>query len=126
VAFDFHKKIFTTHTFGKYPVTFPTFSAQRQVLEIPADKMEKLLTKNCSGFVIQLQTLLVCSESPSEQLPKITSLLQEFSDVFGEPADLPPHRACDHSIHLKEGALPLVHRPYRVPHRQKSEVEKQI
>jgi hypothetical protein len=126
VAFDFRKKTFTLHKFGRYPVTFPTCSGQKQVIEIHADKMEKLLTKNCSGFIIQLHTLSVCSEDNTKQHPEIASLLQHFTDVFAEPPGLPPHRSYDHSIHLKDGAVPPILRPYRVPHRQKSEVEKQI
>jgi hypothetical protein len=126
VAFDFHKKIFTMHKFGRYPVTFPTCTAQQQVIEISAEKMDKLLSKNCSGFIIQLNTLSASSDSNTEQLPEISQLLMQFSDVFAEPTELPPHRSCDHSIHLKDGAIPPALRPYRVPHRQKSEVEKQI
>jgi hypothetical protein len=123
VAFDFHRKVFTLHKFGRYPVTFPTCSAQQQVIQILAGKMEKLMTKNCSGVIIQLHMLSVCPEDSLPQYPAITSLHQQFSDVFVEPQDLPPHRSCDHSIHLKEGAVPPVIRPYGVPHRQKTEVE---
>jgi hypothetical protein len=107
VAFDFHKKIFTMHKFGCYPVTFPTCTAQQQVIEISAEKMDKLLSKNCSGFIIPLNTLSAHSDSNTEQLPEISQLLMTFSDVFAEPMELPPHRSCDHSIHLKDGAIPL-------------------
>lgn len=39
---------------------------------------------------------------------------------------MPPERSCDHAIPLKENATPPMVRPYRVPHNQKSELEKQI
>ncbi|KAL4324350.1 hypothetical protein GQ457_11G020520 [Hibiscus cannabinus] len=42
-----------------------------------------------------------------------------------EPSGLPPNRGCDHRIPLKPGSGPIVVRPYRYPHFQKDEIEKQ-
>uniref|UniRef100_A0A8R7UXQ1 Reverse transcriptase domain-containing protein n=1 Tax=Triticum urartu TaxID=4572 RepID=A0A8R7UXQ1_TRIUA len=39
---------------------------------------------------------------------------------------MPPLRECDHAIPLKAGTDPPRVRPYRVPHQQKAEMEKQI
>jgi hypothetical protein len=52
--------------------------------------------------------------------------LHEFEDIFAATTTLPPHRSCDHSIPLKEGSKPPNIRPYRVPHKQKDEVDKLI
>ncbi|KAK3136157.1 hypothetical protein QOZ80_5BG0428960 [Eleusine coracana subsp. coracana] len=52
-------------------------------------------------------------------------LLEEFTDVFEEPRDLPPQRFRDHRIHLKPGTPPIVVRPYRYPANQKDELERQ-
>ena len=50
-------------------------------------------------------------------------ILTEFREVLAEPKGLPPHRSCDHRIHLQEGTDPVVVRPYRYPHLTKDEIE---
>jgi hypothetical protein len=52
-------------------------------------------------------------------------LLDLFADLFTEPTGLPPERPCDHRIHLKPGTDPIAVRPYRYPHLQKDELERQ-
>jgi len=52
-------------------------------------------------------------------------LLDLFADLFTEPIGLPPERPCDHRIHLKPGTEPIAVRPYRYPHLQKDELERQ-
>ena len=62
----------------------------------------------------------VVSKLPAE----VETLLQEFSQVFETPTELPPLRGHEHSITLKEGAQPVCQRPYRYPFYQKNEIEK--
>jgi hypothetical protein len=45
---------------------------------------------------------------------------------FSTNTVLPPHKACDHEIPLKEDDKPPNIRPYRVPQKQKDEVENLI
>lgn len=45
----------------------------------------------------------------------MTSLLEEFADIFEEPHSLPPQRRYDHHIHLLLGTAPVAVRPYRYP-----------
>lgn len=52
-------------------------------------------------------------------------VLVEFDDLFQEPEGLPPLRSCDHLIPLSPGIGPVVVRPYRYPHFQKDEIERQ-
>jgi hypothetical protein len=52
-------------------------------------------------------------------------LLDTFATVFAEPADLPPSRAHDHHIILKQGAQSVEVRPYRYPAAHKDELEGQ-
>ena len=53
-------------------------------------------------------------------------LLQQFSQVFEEPTELPPSRGKEHGITLESGARPVSVRPFRYPQVQKAEIERQI
>ena len=53
------------------------------------------------------------------------ALLTSFSHLFRDPQGLPPQRRYDHRIHLKDPSKPTTVRPYRYPHLQKAELEKQ-
>ena len=60
-------------------------------------------------------------------VPKsITQLLGQYQDIFKEPTSLPPVRELDHQIPLIPDAKPFKINPYRYPHMQKSEIERQI
>jgi hypothetical protein len=52
--------------------------------------------------------------------------LHEFIDIFSTKPSLPPPRSIDHEIPLKPNRKPPSIRPYRVPYKQKDEVEKLI
>jgi hypothetical protein len=67
------------------------------------------------------------SDSDNSELnADIEDLLQQFGDVFAEPTELPPSCDCDHRIPLVDNAQPPQVRPYRIPHKKKYELEKQI
>lgn len=51
-------------------------------------------------------------------------MLSEYKKVFAERMGLPPKRAFDHPINLKEGTAPLSVQPYRYPYYQKTKIEK--
>lgn len=57
--------------------------------------------------------------------PELQGLLDEFEGIFGEPTGLPPRCQRTHKIVLTHGANPVVVRPYRYPHAQKDEIERQ-
>ena len=59
-----------------------------------------------------------------QQSSAITNLLLEFKQVFDIPIGLPPIRAHEHQIILKEGSSPIYERPYRYHFYQKTEIEK--
>lgn len=85
--------------------------------------------KDSMGFI--LLTSLVQSDKSQEERVKtvyseIEELLDQYKGVFMEPTELPPKRNCDHAIPLKEDSGPPNIRPYRVPHQQKEELEKQV
>ncbi|XP_015168562.1 uncharacterized protein [Solanum tuberosum] len=52
-------------------------------------------------------------------------ILKDFACLFNEPVGLPAKRDCDHKIVLEPGTKPVVVRPYRYPHNQKDEIERQ-
>jgi hypothetical protein len=54
---------------------------------------------------------------------QFSEILQEFSEVFEQPKELPPSRECDHSIPLQPGTQPANIRPYRLPYYQKDAME---
>jgi hypothetical protein len=88
--------------------------------------MQKLLQQGTVGYVLQLNVLLDNPQETKQIIPELEQILQQYSEVFAEPTALPPHRQCDHQIPLKDGAVPPTTRPYRVPHKQKDEMEAQI
>lgn len=47
------------------------------------------------------------SESTEVIPPVIQHVLTEFSDIFAEPTELPPHRQYHHAITLEPGATPI-------------------
>ncbi|XP_057952937.1 uncharacterized protein LOC131147183 [Malania oleifera] len=74
---------------------------------------------------ILLQPLEGIKEEARDSISQpLTSLLDEFQQVFAEPRGLPPIRSCDHGITLKEGTSPISVRPYRYPYFQKEEIER--
>ena len=44
---------------------------------------------------------------------EVSTLLEEYRDLFELPTRLPPIRDRDHAITLKEGTSPVFIRPYR-------------
>ena len=54
------------------------------------------------------------------------TLLEDYKIVFGEPQSLPPPRNYDHQISLVPNAKPFKLAPYRYPHNQKNEIERQV
>lgn len=63
---------------------------------------------------------------PPHPISAINELLLCFSSLFHQPSSLPPPRQHDHHINLLPSANPVNVRPYRYPHFQKTEIEKQV
>ncbi|GMJ00990.1 hypothetical protein HRI_003768200 [Hibiscus trionum] len=70
--------------------------------------------------------LLTCEEIEADTPSELEKLLQQYQSMFEEPQGLPPVRTQDHAIRLQEESSPVNLRPYRFPHYQKTEVERQI
>ncbi|XP_061368627.1 uncharacterized protein LOC133311584 [Gastrolobium bilobum] len=80
--------------------------------------------KGVEIFYMELGYCSVSADDEQKKMPLIVNLLKEYEDVFEPLSELPPKRACDHRIRIKEGAsIPNI-RPYRYPHYQKEKIEK--
>lgn len=76
--------------------------------------------------LLEIQLTPTHADSDEPIPPTIQRLLTEFSDIFEEPTELPPHRQYDHAITLEPGAAPVNCRPYRYSPLQKDEIERQV
>lgn len=62
-----------------------------------------------------------------EEESSIQKICAKFADVFHMEEDpLTVTNISKHKIHLKENAVPVYVKPYRLPHAQKSEIHKQV
>lgn len=77
--------------------------------------LQGLLPDSIQTLVLQLCHIVASSHStePSEIPEVVQQLIEEFSDLFQDPSDLPPRRHCDHRIPLITGASPVAIRQYR-------------
>ncbi|CAJ2672993.1 unnamed protein product [Trifolium pratense] len=65
-------------------------------------------------------------ESSSEIPSDLEEILQQFHEVFKDEIQLPPERSQVHHIKLFPGHGAINVRPYRYPHHQKEEIERQV
>ncbi|KAL4035943.1 hypothetical protein IC575_004655 [Cucumis melo] len=88
-----------------------------------------------AGFLIECRSIEVkavesnaCCLQSAEVLSSgpISSVINQFQDVFEWPEKLPPRREIEHHIHMKEGTNPINVRPYRYGFYQKEEMEKLV
>lgn len=61
-----------------------------------------------------------------KQQAQLDSILSQFTSLFQLPQGLPPARAIEHAINLREGQGPICVRPYRYPHLHKDEIQRQV
>ncbi|WVZ13617.1 hypothetical protein V8G54_011183 [Vigna mungo] len=102
--------------------------------DISAQQVKRILqTRGAAGFfhirilpTTPSQILPNTQIAPTHHMPQIATLLHKYSQLFQKPTSLPPSRSMDHQIHLLPDSSPVSVRPYRYPHFQKAEIEKQI
>ena len=96
---------------------------------ITNNQMKRIVSTNRAAALFHI-TLDPYPPSPSIETtpepPEIQKLLHRYSTLFNTPSSLPPQRTTDHSIHLVSNADPVNLRPYRYPHFQKQEIERQV
>lgn len=82
--------------------------------------------KENNKFLIELSNK-ECEMENTQQVPLfLWDLIEKFKCLFQEPNRLPPPRALEHRIIIKEGTPAISVRPYRYPHYQKGEIERMI
>lgn len=123
---DFNQLSLTFQKNGKRVCLTGINGKEREELQlISSQALQNYCAINEQAIVYQLSQSN--EASISEEAPKLISqLLEEFQIVFSEPKGLPPERAFDHHIPLLEGQPPVNTRPYRCPHFQKAEIERQV
>ena len=88
------------------------------------------LSEQLDCSVVQLHHLFAegdeFTSSVHSDLPEIQALLSQYQHLFRLPTELPPRRACDHSIPLIPGAQPISTRPFRYSPALKIEIEAQV
>lgn len=86
-------------------------------------KQRDIISKGDACFLIQVMTVEdkeMLNDNPEE----ITTIIEEFQDVYHEPQGLPPSRAHDHRIPLQLDSKPIKSNPYKRPYAHKTEIEK--
>ncbi|PKA50156.1 putative mitochondrial protein [Apostasia shenzhenica] len=101
-------------------------------------QLDKAMQNSPAAFYICFHSSILAASNSASSTPdlfhalnstqqgELQSLLDNYLEVFSEPKGLPPHRAFDHRIILKEGTDPINVKPYRYPALQKSAIEKLI
>ncbi|XP_061344471.1 uncharacterized protein LOC133290408 [Gastrolobium bilobum] len=118
-------------------LSMPSNNQIMQLEEMIRNKMVGVLVDSGSShnfiqkeLALELGIPLVqtkCMKVVLDKVPKeLWEVLMKYHRVFEVPRSLPPSSEIDHSIHLIEGSKPVNVKPYRYPHFQKAEIEKQV
>ena len=125
------------------PVLAPLRAVKvRKSALLSAVQVRKLIRSKARMFLVQVRESRPGEDNrgfpPDAQSPMVTGhgmipqetmdqLMVEFKDVFQPPPPgLPPVRDTEHTIPLKEGALPPFRGAYRLSPAERAEVEKQV
>ncbi|XP_022154744.1 uncharacterized protein LOC111021922 [Momordica charantia] len=103
-------------------------------MEVTLKKLARTWETHDQGFLVELRAFSAQPEGqeaieaiiPNRRVQEIENLIAGYPEVFQPPSSLPPCRAIDHKIQLKDGQPSVNVRPYRYPHVQKTENEKLI
>ncbi|XP_027083512.2 uncharacterized protein [Coffea arabica] len=125
IEFDF-RQLSMRFLQGGQPVELKGEVSKLKLKAIKGSKLAKWRKKQTYGISAQL-CVMEEGEEDTEVIPaEMRSLLDQFKGVFAEPQGMPPRRSHDHSIPLKQGAIPFQVRPYRCPYVQKTEIERLV
>ena len=114
MAFSVDNKTYTLQGLTPSTSLFPTGYNIDTLLEHPYSLLASITTPDT--------TLTPPVNTP----PAIKSLIHQYKHLFDPPTGLPPERPIDHTISLLQNTNPVNVRPYRYPHYQKAELDKQV
>jgi hypothetical protein len=101
-------------------------TSQVQCSAISTIELQLLCRQSSVAHLIHVYALDDSVQVEEVTPEEVQQLISQFTDVFAEPKELPPRRACDHRIPLMEGAQPVNLRAYRHKPELKSEIERQV
>ncbi|XP_047943164.1 uncharacterized protein LOC125190006 [Salvia hispanica] len=81
---------------------------------------------NYGTTVFVLMKSTTTEATSKETPPEVQNLIERFADIMKEPKGLPPSRASDHKIALKDERTVINVAPYRYARYQKDEIERQV
>ncbi|XP_006577454.1 uncharacterized protein [Glycine max] len=95
-----------------------------------ATQIKRIIYTNSTSGLFHLSLLSMDATAtppyPFHSIPAINKLLLKYQALFQQPSALPPSRQHDHHINILPSANPVNVRPYRYPHFQKTEIERQV
>lgn len=94
--------------------------------EVSLKAMRKVLEQQELSVLVECRELAVDTKEERKGLKSLTKLLQYYEKVFEESHGLPQARDREHAITLTQGSDPVSVRPFRYPHAQKEEIERQV
>lgn len=87
-------------------------NTELSISELPAEQFLKWYKENdiCALVVVQCTSEHSDATVPAE----VQQVIEEFSDVFESPQELPPHREYDYTVPLLPNSTPVNARPYKI------------
>lgn len=129
ITFDFGTGTINIKWIGKRLTLQQDDRCPNIVMEPSAGKVTKSSPDELY-FLVQITALEATAELgenaelQNSTSPGIQKLIEQYSDIFKVPVELPPKRSQDHFIPIKPGSKPVHSNPYRCPYFQKEEIEK--
>lgn len=132
IVFDYGKLYMSFSHQGKQITLEGLKSASLAALSMPQLRRLDATSSAAQYFAITASPVSteptpLLTESPNPDINhKIQQLLSHFQTIFSLPKAIPHSRPYDHRIPLIPGSNPVNIKPYRYPHFQKTEIEKQV
>jgi hypothetical protein len=100
---------------------------QSSQLELSTISTEQFIKWYKGNDIWALAIVETAKDDPPTSVPSsVSQVLEEFSDIFAAPSELPPHKEYDHAIPLLPDVVPVNARPYRYSPLHKDEIERQV
>jgi hypothetical protein len=96
-------------------------------LELSAISTEQFVKWQKGNDILAMAIVETTVDSKPTPVPTpVLQVLEEFSDTFSAPSELPPQRDYDHAIPLLPNFVPVNARPYHCFPLHKDEIERHV